>query len=81
MDEHVGLRRSEEGLRRAVEALRAVKTTVEARPAPLARSLAELRSAATVGLRVARAALDNERSVGCHYRVDAPAAEAAAGRA
>ena len=79
MDDYVALRRSEEGLRRAVEALRTVKKEVEARPAPLARPLAELRSAATVGLDIARAALRNERSVGCHYRVDTPA-EAAAGR-
>jgi L-aspartate oxidase len=79
MDEHVGLRRSAAGLRQAVEALQAVQAEVEARPAPLARPLAELRSAATVGRRIARAALDNERSVGCHYRTDMPAAEAPAG--
>ncbi|MEF8940565.1 MAG: FAD-dependent oxidoreductase [Salinivenus sp.] len=79
MDEHVGLRRSAEGLRQAVEALRAVQAEVEARPAPLARPLAELRSAAAVGRRIARAALDNEHSVGCHYRTDMPAVEAPAG--
>jgi aspartate oxidase len=35
----------------------------------------ELRSAAQVAMLVARAALANERSVGCHYRVDAPGAD------
>jgi L-aspartate oxidase len=34
------------------------------------RSLYELRAAAVVSLLVARAAAENEQSVGCHYLVD-----------
>jgi L-aspartate oxidase len=78
MDEHVGLRRSRAGLRRACEDLRALKDEVEhAIGQPPARPAAELRSAVTVGLLVARAARDNGGSVGCHYRVDAEDASAA----
>jgi L-aspartate oxidase len=73
MDVHVSLRRRQDGLREAVDTLQAIKADVEANDEPFSRPLAELRSAATVGLLVARAALENETSVGCHYRVDAPA--------
>ena len=78
MDAHVGLRRSAEGLRRAVSTLREVNEEVEATPTPQSRPLAELRAAATVGLLIARSALEHEQSVGCHYRVDAPPTEDAA---
>jgi len=77
MDTHVSLRRTAAGLQTAVDALRAVKADVEADDGPFTRSLVELRSAATVGLRVARAALENEPSVGCHYRVDTSVADGA----
>ncbi len=74
MDTHVHLRRTGDGLRAAIGTLRSVKADVEANDEPFSRSLAELRSAAAVGLLVARAALEHEASVGCHYRVDAPVA-------
>jgi L-aspartate oxidase len=78
MDAHVSLRRDEAGLRRAVDTLRDLTQAVAALPTPLARPLAELRSAGTVGLRIAEAALANEQSVGCHYRVDRSASKLAA---
>jgi L-aspartate oxidase len=78
MDTHVGLRRSATGLRTAVETLRAVKREADGAPPVLPRARAELRSAATVGLLIAEAALANDTSVGCHYRVDTAASEAPA---
>ncbi len=72
MDVHVGLRRSRTGLVRACAELRDVKETVdETISQPPSRSGAELQSVCTVALLIARAALANETSVGCHYRVDA----------
>jgi L-aspartate oxidase len=79
MDEHVHLRRTREGLRAACDELEALRDEVEATiGSPPARPGAELRSAVTVALLVARAARDNDTSVGCHYRVDADAPAAAA---
>lgn len=73
MDAFVGLRRTADGLRRAETVLQDLKTMVEAKDVSIpARSLSELKSACTVGLLIVRAALDNEHSVGCHYRIDAP---------
>jgi len=70
MDEYVHLRRTREGLQAACAELRALKEEVETSLAtPPARPAAELRSAVTVALLVARAARENETSVGCHYRV------------
>jgi L-aspartate oxidase len=68
MDEHVGLRRTPEGLRDALSALRALKADVDAHAglgAP--RVVHELRSACAVALLVAEAAAANDTSVGCHY--------------
>jgi len=79
MDDHVSLRRSAEGLRTAIDRLESVAAGIDAEGGPLPRSQTELRSAATVALRIARSALANERSVGCHYRVDAPGADVASG--
>jgi L-aspartate oxidase len=78
MDEHVGLRRTRAGLARACEDLQALNEKVEhtIEPPP-ARPAAELRSACTVSLLVAEAALANQASVGCHYRVEAGDASAA----
>jgi L-aspartate oxidase len=78
MDTHVSLRRSAEGLRHALDTLRAVKQGMEAETGPLPRPAAELRSAATVGTLIAEAALANETSVGCHYRLDASPSEVVA---
>ena len=75
MDAHVSLRRSAEGLRHALDALRTVKQDVDGRGRPLPRPAAELRSAATVGICIAEAALANETSVGCHYRLDVSTSE------
>lgn len=71
MDEHVGLRRTPEGLRDALSALRALKADVDAYAglgAP--RAVHELRSACAVALLVAEAAAANDMSVGCHYVTD-----------
>jgi L-aspartate oxidase len=74
----VHLRRSREGLQTACSALEALAADVgETIGTPPARPAAELRSAVTVALLVARAARDNDTSVGCHYRVDADAPAAA----
>lgn len=75
MDAHVSLRRTGAGLRRVVEGLRNQKQEIEEKMPPYSRSLSELRSASTVGLLIARAALANEVSVGCHFRSDPPSAE------
>lgn len=72
MDAHVSLRRSADGLRQALDTIRSV--TPDAALAP--RAAAELQSACTVGRLIAEAALANEHSVGCHYRLD-PSPEAA----
>jgi L-aspartate oxidase len=74
MGTYVSLRRTAEGLRTATTTLRTIKADLASKSTPpLPRSVSELRSACTVGLRIAEAALANERSVGCHYRADVSA--------
>ena len=71
MDEHVGLRRSPDGLRRAGAVLRRLKGEVDAYVRTrTSRSLYELRNAAVTALLVTRAAADNPNSLGCHYVVE-----------
>ena len=68
MDEHVALRRTPEGLGRALDVLRDLKADAEAlagQDAP--RAVHELRSAATVAHLVTEAAAANDTSVGCHF--------------
>jgi len=77
LDAHVGLRRTADGLRTAVDRLKTLATRIGAEQDPDARSGMELRSALTVARLVARSALANEGSVGCHYRVDASDADVA----
>ncbi|NHN41221.1 FAD-dependent oxidoreductase [Halorubellus sp. JP-L1] len=70
--ECVGLRRDPTELARAQPALRRLKGEVDAYVRTrTARSLFELRNATVVALIVAKAAAENDESVGCHYRVDA----------
>ncbi|MEF8786420.1 MAG: FAD-dependent oxidoreductase [Haloarculaceae archaeon] len=80
MDEQVGIERTTDGLQRAQAVLRRLKGEVDAYARTrTSRSLYELRSASVVSLLVARAAAENEESVGCHYLAedaDAPAADA-----
>ena len=79
MDEQVGIERTPDGLRRAQAVLRRLKGEVDAYVRTrTSRSLYELRSAAVVSLLIARAASENEESVGCHYLVEEnnPAADA-----
>jgi len=78
MDEMVGIERTPDGLERAQGVLRRLKGEVDAYVRTrTSRSLYELRSASIVSLLIARAAAENERSVGCHYLVEneVPAAE------
>ncbi|MCL9812811.1 L-aspartate oxidase [Natranaeroarchaeum aerophilus] len=78
MGEHVGLRRESEGLARAAAVLRRLKGEVDAYVRTrTARDLYELRHASVTALLIARAAAENERSVGCHYLVDEPTESAA----
>ncbi|MFT4880618.1 MAG: L-aspartate oxidase [Natronomonas sp.] len=71
MDEQVGIERTTEGLGRAQAVLRRLKGEVDAYARTrTSRSLYELRSASVVALLVARAAAENEESVGCHYLAD-----------
>lgn len=66
MDEHVGLRRTPEGLARASAVLRRLKGEVDAYTRTrTSRSLYELRNACVVALLVAREAAEAE-PVGCH---------------
>ncbi|WP_435175768.1 L-aspartate oxidase [Halorussus sp. AFM4] len=66
MDEHVGLRRTPEGLRRATAVLRRLKGEVDAYTRTrTSRSLYELRNASVVALLVARQAAEAD-PVGCH---------------
>ncbi|NHN46991.1 FAD-dependent oxidoreductase [Halostella sp. JP-L12] len=68
MEEEVGIRRTPEGLRRATAVLRRLKGEVDAYVRTrTARDLYELRNASVTALLVARAAAENEESVGCHY--------------
>ena len=71
MDEQVGIERTADGLARAQAVLRRLKGEVDAYARTrTSRSLYELRSAAIVSLLIARAASENDESVGCHYLVD-----------
>jgi L-aspartate oxidase len=71
MDEHVGLERTSDGLDRAAGVLRRLKGEVDAYVRTrTSRSLYELRNAAVVALLIARAAAENDESVGCHYLAD-----------
>ncbi len=71
MSDRVGIERSTDGLNRAQSVLRRLKGEVDAYVRTrTSRSLYELRSASVVSLLVARAAAENEESVGCHYLVD-----------
>ncbi len=77
MDEHVGLRRTPDGLQQALHDIRSIESDVEAWTDPSARhGVHELRSACTGARLIAEAAVANETSVGCHYmeRPDAPPA-------
>jgi len=77
MDEHVGLRRDPEGLRRAAAVLRRLKGEVDAYVRTrTARDLYELRNASVTALLIARAAAENPESVGCHYVLEAEPASA-----
>jgi L-aspartate oxidase len=71
MDEMVGIERTPSGLSRAQAVLRRLKGEVDAYVRTrTSRSLYELRSASVVALLIARAAAENDQSVGCHYLVD-----------
>jgi L-aspartate oxidase len=76
MDDHVGVERDPEEVGRALSVLRRLKGEVDAYVRTrTARSLYELRAASVTALLIARAAAENDESVGCHYLVgDAPAA-------
>jgi L-aspartate oxidase len=68
MSDYVGLRRDPTDLGRAQAALRRLKGEVDAYVRTrTARSLFELRNASVVALLVAKAAAENDESVGCHY--------------
>jgi len=79
MDEYVGLRRNAEDLGRAQAVLRRLKGEVDAYVRTrTSRSLYELRHASVTALLVARAAAENDRSVGTHNLVEEPENEARA---
>mgnify|MGYP006285642521 CR=1 FL=1 len=72
MDEHVGLRRTPDGLRQALDELQTLKAEIDALAGVEApRSVHELRSACTVATLITEAAAANDVSVGCHYVTDA----------
>ncbi|MFC7141601.1 L-aspartate oxidase [Halosimplex aquaticum] len=74
MDEYVGLRRHPDDLGRAQAVLRRLKGEVDAYVRTrTSRSLYELRHASVTALLVARAAAENEESVGTHNLVEEPA--------
>ncbi|WP_459194319.1 L-aspartate oxidase [Halosimplex sp. J119] len=74
MDEYVGLRRHPDDLGRAQAVLRRLKGEVDAYVRTrTSRSLYELRHASVTALLVARAAAENEESVGTHNLVETPA--------
>jgi L-aspartate oxidase len=71
MDEQVGIERTPDGLGRAQAVLRRLKGEVDAYVRTrTSRSLYELRNASVTALLVARAAAENDESVGCHYLVE-----------
>jgi L-aspartate oxidase len=65
----VGIVRSAEGLKQAIEELQAIAPRVAH---PLSRRAWEAQSLSTTGLLVARSALAREESRGAHYRTDFP---------
>ncbi|EMA41685.1 L-aspartate oxidase [Halobiforma nitratireducens] len=68
MDEYLGLERTPDEIARASAVLRRLKGEVDAYVRTrTARDLYELRNATVVALLIARAASENEESVGCHY--------------
>ncbi|QRV16529.1 FAD-dependent oxidoreductase [Haloterrigena salifodinae] len=70
MDEYLGLERDPEEIARASAVLRRLKGEVDAYiRTRTARDLYELRNACVVALLIARAAGENDESVGCHYVV------------
>ncbi|WP_435359174.1 L-aspartate oxidase [Haloarchaeobius sp. DFWS5] len=76
MSERVGLRRDTRELGRAQAVLRRLKGEVDAYSRTrTARDLYELRHASVTALLVARAAAQNEESVGCHFVLDDADAE------
>jgi len=78
MGEYVGLRRDRDGLGRAAAVLRRLKGEVDAYVRTrTARDIYELRHASVTALLIARAAAENEQSVGCHYLVDEAADQVA----
>jgi L-aspartate oxidase len=77
MDEYVGLEREPADLGRAQAVLRRLKGEVDAYTRTrTSRSLYELRGAAVTALLVARAAAENDESVGCHHLREAREANA-----
>ena len=66
---HVGIMRSAESLKRAIEKLQAIAPHVAH---PMSRQAWEAQSLSTTGLLVARSALAREESRGAHYRTDFP---------
>ena len=74
MDEYVGIERTPDGLQRAQGVLSRLKGEVDAYVRTrTARGLYELRNASITALLIARAAAENEESVGCHFLVDGEA--------
>ena len=67
---HVGIMRSAESLKRAIEKLQAIAPRASH---PTSRRAWEAQSLSTTGLLVARSALAREESRGAHYRTDFPA--------
>ncbi|KAF0112039.1 MAG: L-aspartate oxidase [Chloroflexi bacterium] len=74
---YVGLERNTERLSRAIRELRHLWSEIETfyRTTKLSDGLIGLRNAVEVALIVARSALHNRQSRGCHYRVDSVAAD------
>ena len=71
MDEHVGLSRTPDGLRRASAAIRRLKGEVDAYVRTrTSRELYELRAATVTALLITRAARENTDPRGCHHLVD-----------
>ncbi|MDP3450976.1 MAG: hypothetical protein Q8R87_10365, partial [Anaerolineaceae bacterium] len=70
---YVGLERNSERLARAIRELRHMWSEIETfyRTTRLSDGLIGLRNAVEVSLTIARAALHNRQSRGCHYREDA----------
>jgi L-aspartate oxidase len=68
MDEHVALRRTPDGLGRALSVLQDLEAEAESLAGVESpRAVHEVRSAATVAVLIAEAAAANDTSVGCHF--------------